>query len=476
MLLCGMYKTSMTEEPDYYAVLQVSPDADEETIKLAFRRLARQYHPDVAGTGSLERMQQLNLAYQTLSDGERRRQYDARRPAPVVQSDSSGLQPRPSAAGSTSTHQPQRGERSRHTRRTGTVSATSGPLRLVTVLMTPEEAPVAAVAFTEDALHTAIGLIDGNVHVWDVAARRLTIRLAFHGHNAAGALQELRFSPGGAYAMAWGFQLGARVWQVSHGKVVWSTGISGPSGAVDAALFDTPAAVRLALPDAPISLADEDPFKWAFAGRAGSAVMTRPLVGKIDAAAALPLRCVESPTASRYGTAGDLWRVQARVLARDGHSLMTFSSTQTDRIPEARVIHVWDLEHTSLLGNQQPRRKGQVVRRREEAQLPLIATPDLSWCAFGVPDVGVELVRISENERRIVRVGDIGTQGRIALSPNGEFVAVARNSQLDLWETRENKLVQRWQLASEITAIQFAPGRARVLAIGLRNGLVEVWT
>ena len=66
----------MADELDYYALLQVPQDADLATIRLAFRRLARLYHPDVAGTGSLAQMQQLNAAYRVLCDPVLRRTYD----------------------------------------------------------------------------------------------------------------------------------------------------------------------------------------------------------------------------------------------------------------------------------------------------------------------------------------------------------------------------------------------------------------
>ncbi|MEN9229418.1 MAG: DnaJ domain-containing protein [Thermostichus sp. DG02_5_bins_236] len=64
---------------DYYAILNVSPEAGTEEVKQAFRQLARQFHPDVAGEGSRERFQQIRKAYQVLSDPEQRRQYDAQR-------------------------------------------------------------------------------------------------------------------------------------------------------------------------------------------------------------------------------------------------------------------------------------------------------------------------------------------------------------------------------------------------------------
>ena len=71
---------------DYYAILNLSPEADIEEIKQAFRRLARQFHPDVAGEGSRERFQQIHQAYQVLSDPEQRRRYDAQRQSAQRQS------------------------------------------------------------------------------------------------------------------------------------------------------------------------------------------------------------------------------------------------------------------------------------------------------------------------------------------------------------------------------------------------------
>jgi len=60
---------------DYYKILGVSEDASEEEIKRAYRKLAHQYHPDKKG-GSEARFKEINEAYQTLSDREKRRQYD----------------------------------------------------------------------------------------------------------------------------------------------------------------------------------------------------------------------------------------------------------------------------------------------------------------------------------------------------------------------------------------------------------------
>ncbi|HET7538189.1 MAG TPA: J domain-containing protein [Candidatus Didemnitutus sp.] len=63
---------------DYYAVLGVPRDATPEAIKTAFRKLARQYHPDVAkDKASAEaKFKEINEAHEVLSDPEKRQKYD----------------------------------------------------------------------------------------------------------------------------------------------------------------------------------------------------------------------------------------------------------------------------------------------------------------------------------------------------------------------------------------------------------------
>jgi len=62
---------------DYYEVLGVPRGASEEDLKSAFRRLARQYHPDVSSEPDAEeKFKEINEAYAVLSDGEKRAAYD----------------------------------------------------------------------------------------------------------------------------------------------------------------------------------------------------------------------------------------------------------------------------------------------------------------------------------------------------------------------------------------------------------------
>ena len=62
---------------DYYDLLGVARDADPDTLKRSYRRLARQYHPDVnKDPGAEDKFKEIGRAYEVLSDPQTRARYD----------------------------------------------------------------------------------------------------------------------------------------------------------------------------------------------------------------------------------------------------------------------------------------------------------------------------------------------------------------------------------------------------------------
>jgi DnaJ-class molecular chaperone len=82
------------EFKDYYRILGVDRSADDKTIKSAYRKLARKYHPDV-NKGKDDRFKEISEAYEVLSDPEKRRRYDTLGPdwQRYAQSGAPGAQP-----------------------------------------------------------------------------------------------------------------------------------------------------------------------------------------------------------------------------------------------------------------------------------------------------------------------------------------------------------------------------------------------
>ena len=73
------------EIPDYYEFLQISPNAEPDTIHRVYRFMAARLHPDNATTGDAQKFFLLRQAYDVLSDPERRAKYDATRKNGVSQ-------------------------------------------------------------------------------------------------------------------------------------------------------------------------------------------------------------------------------------------------------------------------------------------------------------------------------------------------------------------------------------------------------
>jgi curved DNA-binding protein CbpA len=65
---------------DYYKILQIDPDAEQEIVQAAYKRLALKYHPDTSESiETNRRMQEINEAYEVISDPIKRAGFDRQR-------------------------------------------------------------------------------------------------------------------------------------------------------------------------------------------------------------------------------------------------------------------------------------------------------------------------------------------------------------------------------------------------------------
>jgi curved DNA-binding protein CbpA len=76
LLVQGGFMSERQQPVDHYETLQISPNADPDTIQRVFRLLAQRFHPDNKETGNATRFRALHDAYSVLSVPEKRAQYD----------------------------------------------------------------------------------------------------------------------------------------------------------------------------------------------------------------------------------------------------------------------------------------------------------------------------------------------------------------------------------------------------------------
>jgi curved DNA-binding protein CbpA len=90
----------VADAPDPYKILQVDPEAEDEVIQAAYRRLAQKYHPDRStGQEAIERMVAINAAWETIGDPKRRASFDQARHAAAAGITQSWPPPAASRAG-----------------------------------------------------------------------------------------------------------------------------------------------------------------------------------------------------------------------------------------------------------------------------------------------------------------------------------------------------------------------------------------
>ena len=454
--------------PDnYYAILGVPFDADQDTIKRAYRQLARQFHPDLAGEVGAAQMKRVNRAYDVLSDPKQRLNYDTisggvidfrkgglsrprpvdRRYDPLADNEFAGL----------------------------SVFSTRGPLHAGAVLRGGVGVISALASIRDDhGLLVAAGSLDGKGLLWRVGNEEAYIRFAADPALPVESLRELRFSPGGSLLVGWG-RLGMHVWNSQSGSLLWSLPLTrravSAHYSLDAVLRETNGqTVTMALP-----LLSPDPLGPRSLGVRGTDVIDHTLDAPAEVLSA-PLVCAEDEIEKRR-----FWSIRLRALARDTPTLLTLSCAHVPgEAGEMTVARLWNLQARARFGkNTRPQiATSLVLGSCADYTAPYTVTPDARMLALTCMMEKVRIYDIAGQTFSEVASGALGGSAKLALASDALRLAVAREDSeitegvVDLWSLAEGKLVQRLYHPWQISALHFS---SQNLLVALTNGAIHVW-
>ena len=461
----------MDTPENYYAVLGVPFNADYDTVKRAYRQLARRYHPDLAGAGGAIEMKRINRAYAVLGDAEKREQYDTILGGVIDQRRfSSRPRQRP--------HMPDNPEDVEFSGLN--MFSTRGPFHAGTVINSRIGVISALTALrTSYGTTIAAGTLDGNGSIWQIADGASQQDKASDAANFASdpaftveSLRELRFSAAGSLLAGWG-RLGLHIWDTYKGTRLWSYSVADRAVStyysLDASLHISPAgerSVTLALP-----------YQADGSVRAWGVRSTDILHHSIDHPTSLffdPLVCTEETIENRR-----FWAVRARILAQDAHTLVTLSCANVpDDEQQMAIIRRWNLEHRT--GNKKvPAIVSSIlVGRCEDCTSPYVMTPDASLFAFVFAGNMLRVCDTLNGTYSEIASGTMSSIARMAISADGEWLAVAREDSevnegvIDLWSIRTGQIVQKFYHPWGISALCFTE---KQLVIALTDGTIKIW-
>jgi WD40 repeat protein len=455
----------METSDNYYAILGVPIDADADTIKRAYRQLARRYHPDLAGPENAQQMKRVNRAYDVLSDPQKRLNYDTIIGG-IIDLRRGGLtRARPKQ------HRVDPGDDLEFSGLS--IFATKGPFHPGPVLHTAVGV-ISALSSTTDCSLVAAGTLDGTGIIWHAGSSEEPLHFAADPALTIESLRELRFSADRRLLAGWG-RLGVHVWNTDDGQLLWSYSLG--QRAVSAHYsFDIvlqnkgKEEICMALP-----LLTEDPRAPRAQGVRGTDIVNHTLRDAAEKPAA-PLVCAEDDRAKRQ-----FWAIRLRSLARDAHTLLTLSCAHTPGEPHEMVIlRRWDLTAQTRFGKRPQARiiTSVIAGNCEDCTPPYAVTPEVDSLAFVHTGRKVRLYDTGNGTYSELSSGTMGASSKLAISADGQWVAVAREDSevnegvIDLWSVNEGQLVQKMYHPWQISALHFSEQQ---LLVALTDGTVQLW-
>jgi hypothetical protein len=454
---------------NYYAILGVPLDADNDTLKRAYRQLARRYHPDLAGPEGAVQMKRINRAYDVLSDPEKRLNYDTIIGGTIDLRKGGLTRPRPVARRFSGEEEAEFAGLS--------IFSTRGPLQtgarvrsalgVISTLNSVE---------TPAGLLVAAGSLDGKGMCWYANSDAAPVVFAMDAGSRLESLRELRFSAGGRLLAGWG-RLGLHVWRTVDGALQWSYPLEqravSAHYSLDMVLQEQPdggAAFWMALP-----LQLKDPLAPRIHGVRGTDVTAHTL-GAPPNKLSEPLVCVESEVEKRQ-----FWAIRLRALTPDCKTLCTLSCANVpDETEQMVVLRRWDLTGRARFSSRPRPQISTAITAGLCAKCtpPYALSADARMLAFVYEDHAIRLHDTLNATYSELASGSMGASSRLAISPDGEWVAVAREDSevnegvVDLWSVRQGQIVQKLYHPWQVSALHFADKR---LFVALTDGTIQTW-
>ncbi|GCE14048.1 DnaJ domain-containing protein [Tengunoibacter tsumagoiensis] len=461
----------MDTPENYYAILGVPLDADSDMLKRVYRQLARRFHPDLAGPEGAIEMKRINRAYAVLSDPEQRQSYDTIIGG-VIDLRKRGFA-RPSV-------HPKRFDAATEDEFSGlSMFSSRGPLHAgplirsrIGVLSALSSIP------TVQGMLIAAGSLDGTGILWQLIEDQVTeaTNIASDPAFTVESLRDLRFSEAGSLLAGWG-RLGLHIWDAYSGTLLWSQSLQeravSAHYSLDVTLQVTPDGKRIAQMALPYLAEDiQAPRSW---GVRSTDVLSYT-IGSSAKKFSDPLICSEESVEKRQ-----FWAIRMRALSQDAQTLVTFSCAQLPNEKDQQaVVRRWDLSpKNKLLSKKMPQIADTiVVGRCDECTTPYAITPNANMLAFTYTGKQIRICDTRTGTYSEIQSGNMGGNARLAISPDGEWLAVAREDSeinegvIDLWSIQTGQLLQKFYHPWQISALHFAK---KQLIVALTDGTIQIW-
>lgn len=468
----------MDTPENYYAILGVPVDADSDTLKRAYRQRARLYHPDVAGEEGAIEMKRINRAYDVLSNPEKRQQYDT-----II----GGVIDLRRGAGRARAR-PQRVEDEEDLEFSGlNIFSTKGPFHAGPVIRSGLGVISALSSIpTVQGLRIAAGSLDGKGMLWHITNRQGQDKVQNRVQNPVNiiadssapveSLRELRFSSAGSLLAGW-HRMALHVWDAVSGARLWSYPLTeravSAHYSLDMALqitADGRSLAHMALPHLP-----EDVRAPRVKGVRATDVVAHDINAPVESLSE-PLVCSEEGSENRR-----FWAIRLRALSQDAHTLLTLSCAQVPHEQEQKmIVRHWNLAAKGRLGGKpRPQIMSAIeVGNCADCTPPYATTPDVRVVVFVAMGQKLRICDTIAGTYSELPSGTMGSSARLALSPNAQWLAVAREDSevnegvIDLWSISTGQVVQKFYHPWQVSALHFTD---RQLLAALTDGTIQVW-